>query len=98
MLFGNIFDNAIEAAEKTDEKIIILDVRPQGEYVSIYMENSFNERFSDVKLKTTKQNRSMHGIGMKNVKRVVEAHDGMIECFKNKEGMFCCDILLRKHQ
>ncbi len=98
VLFGNIFDNAIEAAEKTDEKIIILDVRPQGEYVSIYMENSFNERFSDVKLKTTKQNRSMHGIGMKNVKRVVEAHDGMIECFKNKEGMFCCDILLRKHQ
>lgn len=98
ILFGNIFDNAIEAAEKSDEKIIILDVRLQGEYVSIYMENSYNEKFSSVELKTTKVNRSTHGIGIKNVKRVVENHDGMIEYFKNEEGMFCCDILLRKHQ
>lgn len=96
ILFGNIFDNAIEAAEKANNKIIILDVRLQGEYVSICMENSFNSEFSSMDLKTTKQNPSTHGIGIKNVKKVVESHDGMIEFFKNESGLFCCDILMRK--
>ncbi len=97
ILFGNIFDNAIEAAEKTDRKIIILDVRLQGEYVSIYMENSFDAKYSSVKLKSTKDNQSAHGIGIKNVRKIVEKHEGMIEHFQNEQDMFCCDILLKKH-
>lgn len=97
IIFGNIFDNAIEAAEKTEEKIIILDVRLQGEYVSIYMENSFNHHFSNINLKTTKHDKTVHGIGIKNVRKIVEENDGMIEYFKSEDGMFCCDILLKKH-
>lgn len=97
ILFGNIFDNAIEAAEKTDRRIIMLDVRLQREYVSIYMENSFDSKSSSIELKTTKPNHSAHGIGIKNVRKVVENNDGMIDYFKNEDGMFCCDILLKKH-
>ena len=96
IIFGNIFDNAIEAAEKTEEKIIILDVRLQGEYISICMENSFDHRFSNVNLKTSKMDKTIHGIGIKNVCKVIEETDGMIECFESEEGMFCCDILLKK--
>lgn len=96
ILFGNIFDNAIEAAEKSDIKIIMLDVRLQGEYVSIYMENSFDSKSSSVELKTTKLDRLAHGIGVKNVKNVVKDHNGMIDYFENEYGMFCCDILLKK--
>lgn len=96
VLFGNIFDNAIEAAEKTNDRIIILNVKLQGEYISVYMENSFDERYSDINLKTTKDKKSEHGYGTKNVQRIVDEYDGMIQYFKNEAGMFCCDILLKK--
>lgn len=94
VLFGNIFDNAIEAAEKTDDKLIMLNIQNQGDYISIYMENSFFGVF-DKTLKTTKRNYQEHGFGMKNIKRIVEKYDGMIKCFTDNE-MFCCDILLKR--
>lgn len=97
IILGNLFDNAIEAAEKTEKKIIILNVRLQGEYVSIYMENSFDEKYSDVELITTKTDKTGHGFGVKNVKATVEQSGGMIQHFKNDDDMFCCDILLKKY-
>ncbi len=96
VLFGNLLDNAIEAAEKSEEKIIILNVQLKREYVSIYIENSFNKDFSSVNLKTTKTEKTHHGIGVKNIKKIVEDNDGMIDYFVNEEGMFCCDILMKK--
>lgn len=96
VLFGNILDNAIEAAEKTNDRIIILNVQIQGDYVSIYMENSFDGLIHE-ELKTTKKDKIGHGIGMKNVEQIVENYNGMIKCFAEK-GMFCCDILLKRNQ
>ena len=96
VLFGNIFDNAIEAAQQADYKIIVLNIQLQGEYVSIYMENSFHENHSDMELKTTKKDQTKHGFGTKNVQKIVEENDGMIQYFQNESGMFCCDILLKK--
>ena len=94
ILFGNIFDNAIEAAEKTEERIIILNVQIQGDYISIYMENSFDGEV-DKNLKTIKENKLQHGFGMKNVTQIVKKYDGMIKCFVDRQ-MFCCDILLKR--
>ncbi len=96
VLFGNIFDNAIEASEKTKNKVILLNIQVQGEYVSIYMENSFDNKYSDINLKTTKENKDKHGFGIKNVKKIVEENEGMIQYFINDSGMFCCDILYKK--
>ena len=95
VLFGNIIDNAIEAAEMSEEKIINISVRIQGQYVSIYIENSFNSQYSNINLITTKKDKNLHGFGMKNVKRIVEECNGMMQCFA-KDEMFCCDILLRR--
>ncbi len=96
VLFGNIFDNAIEAADKTEDKFIILNVQKQGAYISIYMENSFDGVF-DEELKTKKDRKNEHGIGMKNVKNIVEEYNGMLKCF-SKENVFCCDILLGNYK
>ncbi len=95
VLFGNIFDNAIEAAEKTDEKFIILSVCPQGDYISIYMENSFKGILGDG-LSTTKSDGGEHGFGLKNTRKIVEKYDGMMKCF-HEGDMFCCDILLKRN-
>ena len=95
ILFGNIFDNAIEAAEKTDDKVIMFNVQLQGDYISIYMENSFDGTL-DSELKTKKSNKREHGIGLKNVMKLVEKYNGMMKCFQEGK-MFCCDILLKRN-
>ena len=93
VLFGNIFDNAIEAAEKIEDKFISLEIQKQGAYISIYMENSFDGLF-DPELKSRKGEKHEHGIGMRNVRRIVEEYNGMMKCFA-EENIFCCDILLK---
>ena len=65
----------------------------QGDYVSIYMENSFNHKYSDINLNTTKKDKDSHGYGTKNMKKTIKEIGGMIDFFVNKQGRFCCDIL-----
>ena len=96
VLFGNILDNAIEAAEKTTDKFISLEIQKQGAYISIYMENSFDGLF-DPELKSRKNGKQEHGIGMKNVRKIVEEYNGMMKCFSER-NMFCCDILLGNYK
>ena len=97
VLFGNIFDNAIEAAAKTKEKRIVFYVQMRRGYVSVYIENSFDKANFDPALKTTKDDGAPHGFGIKNVRRIAQKYDGMIQFFENESGMFCCDILLKNN-
>ena len=62
--------------------------------MAINVENSFNPKFSDSGLKTTKSNETEHGFGIKNVKKVVAEYDGMID-FCSEKDLFSCDVLLK---
>ena len=99
VLFGNIFDNAIAAAEKADGKIITLDVRVQGAYVSIYMKNSFDGKLDAKQISEKSKNLPVdgHGIGLRIVEKIVKEYNGMMKLF-TEDGMFCCDILLENYQ
>lgn len=94
VIFGNLLDNAVEAAERTESKFVSLEVMMQGSYVAINVENSFDPNFSDGGLKTTKSNKNEHGFGIKNVKKAVEEYDGMID-FCSEGNLFSCDVLLK---
>ncbi len=96
VIFGNLLDNAIEAAEKTTERALSLIVTLKRQYISIHVENSFNKEYSDITLETTKKNKTAHGFGTKNVRRVVEEYDGMYQHFLGDTGRFCSHILLPK--
>lgn len=95
VLFGNLLDNAISAAGQTDTKQIKLNIQPQDTYVSIVLSNSVKEDVltSNPTLKTTKQKKDGHGYGIKNVRKVVQKHHGLIRFYENS-GMFVSDILL----
>ena len=97
ILFGNLLDNAIEAAEKSAKKRVCLDVRNKGEYLSVCITNSIDESVLDKnrELKTTKENKKLHGLGLKSVKAVVDKYNGMIQLFE-ENGEFCCHLLLLK--
>jgi two-component system sensor histidine kinase AgrC len=95
ILFGNLLDNAIEAADKTKERRITVDIRRNGAYMSIQTRNSIADSVlkGNGELETTKKDKSSHGIGVKSIKRVVKKYNGMIDFFE-ESGEFCCHILL----
>lgn len=97
-LFGNILDNAIEAAAQVEEKenrCIDVNIRRAGEFVSIITENyyvselTFNEDGTPVTLKPDKD---YHGFGLKSVKAIVEKYGGNLSISTN-DGIFSLKIL-----
>lgn len=95
ILFGNILDNAIEAAEKTKSRRITVDIQTKGEYLSILVSNSIQESVleNNSRLETSKGNKESHGIGIKSIKAIVKKYDGMLQFFE-EQNEFCCHILL----
>lgn len=81
-LFGNLLDNAIEACEsiQKERKWIIVSIEFQEYLFCIHISNSIisipakkRGRFI-----STKQDRNMHGYGLKSVERIVEKYQGII--------------------
>jgi len=79
-LFGNILDNAIEAAKIFDEKYIELNIKETKNAWNIQCMNSYlvSPVFEGDILKSTKNNKEVHGIGIQNIKEIVIKYGGMI--------------------
>lgn len=81
-ILGNLLDNAIEASSKVEKKYIRFHMSYDRGTVLIVLSNSYN---GDLKLegknyKTTKKNnKALHGIGLKSIKSAVEKYNGEIK-------------------
>ena len=95
VLMGNLLDNACEAAGRAREKKISVRILRQGNYVSICVENTVAAPVlaENPGLETTKEDRSLHGLGTKNIRKIVEKYGGMIE-YREEGKLFMCDILI----
>ena len=97
-LFGNALDNAIEAVIKIKDKEkrnINLIVRNVGNYISILVENYFDEElnFGENGLPmTTKKDTLNHGYGIKSIQYIVEKYNGRLT-ISHKDDMFSLYIL-----
>ncbi len=84
VILANLFDNAIEACQKsTENPQIYLSIRHIMNNLYIDIENTYDGNMDGQKgdlsqklLKTTKSDKSIHGIGMVNVLEVVEKYNG----------------------
>ena len=77
-LFGNLLDNAIEAARKIKDKekrIISLNVSYEKGVSMIDIRNYFN-RVVKVKGDTSKKDKFKHGYGLKSIKSIVDKYNG----------------------
>lgn len=95
MLLSNLMDNALEAIEKTDERVLTVRIKyiKRMLYISVY--NSYN---GDVKKKgnkllTTKVKKEEHGIGMTSIQRIVDKYQGE-KTIQTVEDMFKTDIIM----
>lgn len=93
---GNLLDNAIEASREMDieKRTIKVLIKCDGNNLIIEVENNYSEnsvlRKNQV---TTKQDKISHGLGLKNVRKVVNKYNG--EMFlKTENHIFQVKILL----
>ena len=79
-LFGNILDNAIEAAQQVDDvdlRIINLTMQKKNQFIVIECENYCNEDLDKKNLpKTSKKDVIHHGYGLKSIRQVAEKYQG----------------------
>lgn len=96
-ILSNLIDNAIEACEKcTDKKIIRLKFIKKDEGIIIAVNNTFNHtiHYENGEIKTTKLSKEEeHGVGIKNVIKVVEKYDGSY-VIKEQDKEFLFSILI----
>lgn len=76
-ILGNLLDNAIEAAEKSQEKTVYLETSLRNHYQVILIQNSsLPPKEAHGRLQTSKSDRSMHGFGLKSVAKCLKKYQG----------------------
>ncbi|KAI4447694.1 hypothetical protein C823_002213 [Eubacterium plexicaudatum ASF492] len=92
-IFGNLIDNAIEAAEKVNgDRYIQIGISPYQEMVLVRIENTSLPLKWKNGVPVSEKGKN-HGIGLLNVKRSIEKYDGDIS-FQQKSGIVTVDLLL----
>ena len=98
-LFANAADNAIECLQKLDDpekRFIQLSVKSRGNLVAIHMENYYEgpDWAGGATLpRTTKQNKSYHGFGLRSIQMTAEKYGGEMSVH-TKDHLFCLDVIL----
>ena len=98
-LLANLMDNAIEGAveSEAEEKAIRLQVRPEGGYYVVSVQNPCAHREDEsgplTRLKTTKADKDVHGYGTKLVARIARRHKGTAR-YQVKDDVFTVNVML----
>lgn len=89
-IIGNLFDNAIKAASECEHGWIRFSLTQTGSYMNIVVENSCSGNIieNNGEFTSTKNDKVLpHGIGIKNVRKVVSNLNGHID-FSYASGYF----------
>lgn len=99
VLVGNLLDNAIEACEKVQSgnPWILFKLIKRQRLLFIEISNSIEEvpKIKDGELLTSKQDKTIHGYGLKSVRRIIRKYDGVFS-FSVKEKIFITKISFMK--
>ena len=95
-LFSNALDNAIDSVLKVSDsgrRFINLSVKLTRGLLIIHVENPFEDELSfvDGLPQTTKEDKNIHGFGMKSIRLVVEKYSGFLS-IQTDDQLFCLNI------
>lgn len=97
-LFGNAIDNAVECVEQIgdeNKRLIHVTVSVQNEMMLIVIENCCDKPLTidHDTISTTKPDKSLHGYGLKSIRRTVEKYNGYIK-LKQEDGWFSLTVVI----
>ena len=95
VLLGNLLDNAIGASMQTEEKKLNITIKLDKRVLFLYICNSC-QRIADGRsgfLETTKEDKTNHGIGLKNVRQIVEKYHGDL-AFQYENNFMETDVMM----
>lgn len=95
VILGNLLDNAIYAAERSNQKKLSVMINYNKGMLFIDIQNSFNHELyrKEGILLTTKEDFKNHGIGLQNVKKIVEKYNGTV-AVSNENNIFDVNIIM----
>lgn len=100
IILGNLVDNAIRAAKDSEDRSLYIKISYQRGILLINIKNSYNgelvkadDRYISTKEYDRTDPSQLHGLGIKNVKKIVEKYNGSIE-IKDEDGVFDVRILM----
>lgn len=95
VILGNLLENGIEAARQTKNKRLDVNIELEQGVLRIQIENSYNGKLEKKhqRLLTTKNVKGLHGIGLENVRKMVEKYNGIMEVCPVGD-MFCVMLIL----
>lgn len=85
-LLGNALDNAIEAAQKSEDKQITIRCKAERGIFMLCVENSFAGNIH-TDFHTTKKDKKLHGFGLMGMREIVTRYGGVLEAVA-KDGVF----------
>lgn len=101
VLLGNLLENATEAAKRTEKQYLGVNITLKKGFLKVKIENSFEDSHimqekswgNGTAFQTTKPLTDRHGIGLKNVRKIVEKYNGTM-AVTTKDGIFCVNLIL----
>lgn len=100
IILGNLMDNAIDAAKKSEDRLLQLKVHYRKGMLFIELKNSYSgellrtqERYLSTKDYDRSDESQVHGLGLRNVGQIVEKYNGSME-IDDAGGIFEVRILM----
>lgn len=95
IILGNLLDNAIRAAYKVEDSVLNIKLSYDKGRLLIRVDNPYLGEISerDGDLVTTDDDKENHGIGLRNVKKVIQKYDGTMT-IDYGNGLFSISVLL----
>ena len=96
ILLANLLDNAIEACSKNKiPSRLTIEIHNSGSYLCIKIKNTYDKAVHGEKLslKTDKEDKASHGLGLKSVRDIVDKYSGSMELFLKNDD-FVADVML----
>lgn len=94
-ILGNLLDNAIREAKKTERRYLSVEIFVKTGILFLFIENSYcgNVIKRQEKYKTTQKDADHHGVGLENVRKMIDMCGGEIN-INNTKDIFKVEALL----
>lgn len=98
VIVGNLLDNAMDGTgmmEKAIDRFVQIDFSYEKGSVWLCVKNAYNGCLQrrGKSFFTSKKDKTMHGLGLQNVREIVEKYNGLLE-FSTEDNLFVVDIVL----